>query len=356
MAMVEAADDATHACKACGYKYPLSAGRVHGRQFLCQGCHNVQNTIRRNLGDMEDVQNFSPEESMAFFRSLRDAQKATDGSVTWKTVRAGMVSRLTEEHVSKFSSTVAVEELPLSVYLARGWPEDVIKKFPCERGAEYGCDIYRVPVRTLSWQDAFQKVEARILEKERVANQKKRKNQEDLDLPVADSSGPSAAQSDAKAAKKEAAAAKKVLQQNERIAAVGARALGPLTGMESSLQKCIAKADSAENKDGAALAMCQENLVKANCWREAAREAVNRQQVLRASDEEKEKAEALKSLPFDAEDLKIFLKQCGEAQRALKQSFPKKSAKPKAEPKAPAAAGEEKPRRRRGKTAPQQDS
>lgn len=54
MAMVEAADEATHACKACGYKYSLSAGRVHGRHFICQGCHNVQNTIRRNLGDTED--------------------------------------------------------------------------------------------------------------------------------------------------------------------------------------------------------------------------------------------------------------------------------------------------------------
>lgn len=174
MAMVEAADEATHACKACGYKYSLSAGRVHGRHFLCQGCHNVQNTIRRNLGDTEDVQNFSAEDSTVFFRSLRDAQKSSDcGSLSWKTIRAGMISRLTEEHISKFSTTVAVQEFPLSVYTVQGWAEEVIKKFPCEYSDAYGCEVYKVPVRTLSWQEAFQKVESRILEKERLASQKK---------------------------------------------------------------------------------------------------------------------------------------------------------------------------------------
>ena len=351
--MVEASDGGNHACKACGYKYPLSAGRVHGRHFLCQGCHNVQNTIRRNLGDTEDVQNFAPDASVAFFRSLRDAQKATDGSLTWKTVRAGMLSRLTEEHISKFSSTVAVEELPLSVYTVRGWPEDVIKNFPCEHSAEYGCDVYRVPVRTLSWQEAYQTVESRILEKERHASQKKRKNQEDLELPADPSSVP-AAKADAKSAKQEAAASRKVLRQNERTASVAARALGPLTGTEASLQKCIEKAEAAQEKDAAALAMCKENLAKATTWRESAREAVNRQQLLRVSEEQRDTAEPLPKLPFDGEELKIFLKQNVEAQKALKQSMPKKAAKPKAEPKKRAAeAGDaEKPKRARGKVTP----
>ena len=310
MALVEAADEATHACKACGYKYSLSAGRVHGRHFLCQGCHNVQNTIRRNLGDTEDVQNFSADDSMAFFRSLRDAQKSSDcGSLSWKRIRAGMISRLTEEHISKFSTTVAVQELPLSVYTVQGWAEEVIKKFPCEYSDAYGCEVYKVPVRTLSWQEAFQKVESRILEKERLA---------------------------------------------ERLASTAAKALGPLTSVETSLQKCVAKAEEAEDHDAAALEMCKENLAKAMKWRESAREAVNRQQALRASEEQKEKAESLTPLPFDGEELKIFQKQSCEAAKALKQSVPKKAAKAKAEPKRKAteAEAEEKPKRARGKTTP----
>ena len=354
MAMVEAVDEANHACRACGYKYSLSAGRVHGRHFVCQGCHNVQNTIRRNLGDTEDVQNFSAEDSVAFFRALRDTQKSDGGSLAWKTIRAGMLSRLTEEHISKFSATVAVQELPLSVYTVQGWPEEVIKKFPCEYSAEYGCDIYKVPIRTLSWQEAYQKVEARILEKERLANQKKRKNQEDLDLPAEAQGDPKAAKSDAKTAKQEAAAAKKTLQQNERLANAAAKALGPLTSLETSLQKCIAKGEETEGKDAAALEMCKEHFSKAITWREAAREAVNRQQQLRASEDQSEKAEVLTPLPFDGEEVKIFLKQSAEAQRALRQSFPKRAAKAKAEPKKKAAEQneEEKSKRLRGKSTP----
>ena len=355
MAMVEAADEATHACRACGYKYSLSAGRVHGRHFLCQGCHNVQNTIRRNLGDTEDVQNFSAEDSTVFFRSLRDAQKSSDcGSLSWKTIRAGMISRLTEEHISKFSTTVAVQEFPLSVYTVQGWAEEVIKKFPCEYSDAYGCEVYKVPVRTLSWQEAFQKVESRILEKERLVSQKKRKNQDDLDVPQAEQGEAKSAKADAKAAKQEAATTKKTLQQNERLANAAAKALGPLTSVETSLQKCVAKAEEAEDHDAAALEMCKENLAKAMKWRESAREAVNRQHILRASEEQEEKAESLTPLPFDGEELKIFQKQSCEAAKALKQSVPKKAAKAKAEPKRKAteAGAEEKPKRARGKTTP----
>jgi len=306
------------------------------------------------LGDTEDVQNFSAEDSVAFFRALRDTQKSDGGSLAWKTIRAGMLSRLTEEHISKFSATVAVQELPLSVYTVQGWPEEVIKKFPCEYSAEYGCDIYKVPIRTLSWQEAYQKVEARILEKERLANQKKRKNQEDLDLPAEAQGDPKAAKSDAKTAKQEAAAAKKTLQQNERLANAAAKALGPLTSLETSLQKCIAKGEETEGKDAAALEMCKEHFSKAITWREAAREAVNRQQQLRASEDQSEKAEVLTPLPFDGEEVKIFLKQSTEAQRALRQSFPKRAAKAKAEPKKKAAEQneEEKSKRLRGKSTP----
>ena len=358
--MVESAEEAIHACKACGCLYPLSAGRVHGKHFQCQGCHNVQNTIRRNLGDTSDLNNFSAEESIGFFRSLRDAQKATDGgSLSWKTIRASMVSRLTEEHISKFSANVAVQELPLSVYTQQGWPEEVIKKFPCELSDEYGCEIYKVPVRTLSWEEAFQRVESRILEKERLVNQKKRKHAEELDVPYADQGDGKSDKSDAKIARQEAAASKKTLQQNERLASTAAKALGPLTSLETSLQKCIVKAEEAEENDAAALEMCKCNLSKAVKWCEAAREAVNRQQLLRASEPQQEKPESLTPLPFDAEDLKIFQKQSCEAVKALKQSMPKKAAKPKAESKRKAAddgeAAEKKPRRARGKTTPKND-
>eukprot|EP00435_Cladocopium_sp_Y103_P076043 s59_g74.t1 len=354
MAAVEPAPDTVHPCKACGYTYPVSEGRVHGRHFLCRACLNVQNTIRRNLGDTSDVSSFSAEDSLAFYRGLRDQQKKDDGQMTWKTIRAGMLNRLTEEHMTKFSSTVAVEELPLSVYTTRGWPEEVIKKFPSEMSTDYGCEVYKVPVRTMTWQEAFQKVESRILEKERVATQKKGKKQEDLDLPSADKGGDTGndAASSAKAARTAAAAAKKVVLQNARIASSAAKALGSLTSAENALQKCIAKAENVEERDAAAMDLCKESLAKAKDWRGAACEAVNRQDVLRASGDEK--PEALAALPFNGDDLKLFLKTMTEAQKALKESLPKKAPKAKTAPKRKAseAADGEKPTRLRGKTAP----
>ena len=148
MAVVEA-EPAQQACKCCGYTYQLSAGRVHGKQFMCQGCNNIQNSIRRNLGDTAEMTSWSPEESQSFFKRLTDVKKASGGSLAWKTVRAAMLSTLTEQRVSSFASNVDATELPLSVYVQQGWPEEVIKRFPSHLSEEYGVEVFREPVRRL---------------------------------------------------------------------------------------------------------------------------------------------------------------------------------------------------------------
>ena len=104
MALVEA-DVPQHICKCCGYSYQLSAGRIHGKHFMCQGCHNIQNSIRRNLGDSAEMTSWSAEESLAFFKRLSDEKRAAgDGTLSWKTVRAAMVTTLTEQKISSFST------------------------------------------------------------------------------------------------------------------------------------------------------------------------------------------------------------------------------------------------------------
>ena len=67
------------------------------------------------------------------------------------------------------------------------------------------------------------------LRKRALGQPKKRKNQDDLDVPQAEQSEAKSAKADAKAAKQEAATTKKTLQQNERLASTAAKALGPLT-------------------------------------------------------------------------------------------------------------------------------
>ena len=352
MAVVEA-EVAQHMCKCCGYSYQLSAGRIHGKHFMCQGCHNIQNSIRRNLGDLSDMSSWSAEESLTFFKRLTDDKRASgDGSLAWKTVRAGMVTTLTEQKISSFSTNVDAEELPLSVYQARGWSDEIIKRFPSFRSEEYGCEVYRVPVRRLKWKEEFATIESRILQKERECSQKKGKGVPQLDVPQEKNTE---AEADEKGlARKAAAAQKKLANQNERLANVAARALGPLSGAESGLTKLLAKAAKAESHDPAALQLCEDQLKQGLEWSQAARVAVNQQQENKARhvDSGAEMHE-LPPLPFTAEDLKLHLKTTAEAQKALRASLPQPKAKAKAS--AMDTAGEKdaepKPKRRRGKSA-----
>ena len=352
MAVVEA-EMPQHMCKCCGYGYQLSAGRIHGKHFMCQGCHNIQNSIRRNLGDSAEMTSWSAEESLAFFKRLTDEKRAAgDGTLSWKTVRAAMVTTLTEQKVSSFSTNVDAEELPLTVYQARGWSDEIIKRFPSFHSNEYGCEVYRVPVRRLNWKEEFANIENRILQKEQDFAQKKGKGAGKLDVPQEKESPAEAGEKGA--ARKAAAAQKKLAGQNERVANLAARAMGLLSGAESALTKLLAKAAKAESHDPAALQLCEEQLKVGQEWSKAARVAVNQQQENKAHESQSgtEVCE-ISPLPFTAEDLKIHLKTTGEAQRSLRNSLPPPKAKAKAGAAPSAAEGTEepKPKRRRAKSA-----
>ena len=352
MAVVEA-ELPQHMCKCCGYTYQLGAGRIHGKHFMCQGCHNIQNSIRRNLGDTAEMSSWSAEESLAFFKRLTDEKRdAADGNLSWKTVRAAMVTTLTEQKISSFSTNVDAEELPLTVYQARGWSDEIIKRFPSFHSTEYGCDVYRVPVRRLNWKEEFATIESRILQKERDCAQKKTKGVPKLDVPSVNAAAACAGEKGG--ARSALAAQKKICIQNERLANTAARALGPLSGAESGLTKLLAKASKAESHDPAAMTLCQEQLQKGQEWCQAARVAVNLQQENKAQPGETQgDVKEIPPLPFSAEDLKIHLKTTAEAQKALRASLPQPKAKAKASAKDAPGDGDAEalPKRRRTKSA-----
>ena len=320
---------------------------------MCQGCHNIQNSIRRNLGDSAEMSSWSAEESLAFFKRLTNEKRAAgDGTLSWKTVRAAMVTTLTEQKISSFSTNVDAEELPLTVYQARGWSDEIIKRFPSFHSDEYGCEVYRVPVRRLNWKEEFANIENRILQKEQDFAQKKGKGAAKLDVPQEKEAPAEAGEKGA--ARKAAAAEKKVAAQNERVANLAARALGPLSGAESAVTKLLAKAAKAESHDPAALKLCEEQLKVGEEWSKAARVAVNQQQENNAHESQSgTEVREISPLPFTAEDLKIYLKTTGEAQKSLRSSLPQPKAKAKAAAAAAAAEGTEepKPKRRRAKSA-----
>jgi len=119
MAAAEA-QEAKAKCGSCGLEYSQQEGRLHGRNFKCGNCKNVEQTLRRHLGTTADLQEFSQEESEKFFKATH-AAKCLDGKLAWQTIRATLLKRMTEMRIKSFESKVAVEELPLSVLLTRGW-------------------------------------------------------------------------------------------------------------------------------------------------------------------------------------------------------------------------------------------
>lgn len=95
--------------------------------FTCAQCKNVEQLIRRNLGSTVDMQEWTPPETYEFFRATHN--KSAQGRLKWTTVRASWIKKSTEATIRRFSSLVEKQPLPKSVWLQRGFAEDVIDRF-----------------------------------------------------------------------------------------------------------------------------------------------------------------------------------------------------------------------------------
>ena len=264
----------TMVCKLCGLKYDPSAGRIHGRTFKCTPCDTAERNVRRNLGDHNPLNEWEQSESEAFFKRLHGAKaKDPQGRLMWTTVRANMLTTLCERAISKFSSICDVVALPLSVWLKKGWEESVIRQQPSEESEEYGCTVYKLPIKKLRWQETYEKEEAKLLQKEKECTQKKQAkgkknagdNDDTMDVPLALQDG--SKKSDAKAAenaeKQAAKERKKMLQSNDKISSLAGRAVGPLTSATTNLTKLMDKAEPhRESIEPGVLTCAQDVLAK----------------------------------------------------------------------------------------------
>ena len=337
-------------CKSCGYSYAEDDGRQHGACFTCTQCRNIASVIRRNLGTTADIAQWTKDETHDFFRSQQ--KDACDGRLKWTTIRAAWVKKRTEAVIRKFTATVEKEALPKTVWQKRGWEDAVIDRFEPKWSDEYGTYVHELPIQRLRWKEAFQTVEEQVLEQEKTAAKKKGgkgTGDQDLDVP-----GQAEKDDTTKEEKTKAAEKKKLVSNNAKIAALAARAMGPLCAGESALGKLLARTENVENVNVAAKTLCQDSLETMKRWSAAARAAVNAQEANKGLAADVDPV-ALAALPFDQADLKVALQQSAAGQKDLKESMPKKEAKAKAKAKAnPGSAlpseddnGEPKPKRRR---------
>ena len=330
-------------CVFCGLLYNSADGRQHGKHFRCSQCLSVDRTIRRHLGTTADLQDFDAEESKDFVKAMVTA-KAADKHLQWRTVRASLIKKLAERQIKIYASQVEIEELPLSVLLQRGWTEDTVLRFESFESPEYGCTVFKVPIKKQTWKQVFESMEEKILEREKQASKKRGAQAADLDVPV--EAGPSGgSKNEENDERKQANAEKKKKMANQKIATFAAKSLGSLTSAETALEKVTGKAETLADANQPALAVCTDSLAKVKRWAEAARMAVNQQESNKAKADGDSHVEMV-PLPYDAADLKILLKQGQEGQKSLRASFPKPKAKAKTEKK---ETSDPPPKRRRGK-------
>ena len=340
-------------CKFCGMLYPESSGRLHGKTFACTPCGNHDRALRRNLAQQSELGTFSPEESKDFFRKLLERkQQSATGRLAWTTVRATMITSLTERQIMSYRGDVECAELPLSVYVSKGWPEEVVKKCDKVWSDDYGVWCYKVPIKKQTWSECRERMETKVLQQEQEATKKntkgrKKEGEEDWDVPVAADTSSTEKQE----SKRAVAESKKLCAQNHKIATAAAKAVGSLAQAEAALKASELKAEQAcVGSD--VLLVSRPVSTKLQTWYTAARSAMDAQETNRKLAEGVSPT-ALQPLPWDAEDLKATLKQVSELQKALKNCLP---VKPKRT--TPAGGGAqgtsapeaEAPKRRRTKT------
>ena len=316
-------------CKMCNLKYDESSGRVHGG-FTCHTCAAADRALRRNLGDSSEVQEFSKAEAMEFFRKVKEAKEESPGKrLQWQTLRATLIHHATQRQITEFKSDVECAALPLSVYLAQGWEESVVKSCPSVFNETLGIQTYKVPVQHETWTQTFQRVQERALTQEKAAALRKKKkgaekdSGDELDLPAApNATGKVEKNSDKKAAVEQ----RKLCASNVRTSGQAAKALGPLTNALTALDRMEARVAKANvEKPEGVCTVATDVRQKLEAWSQAARNAVNGFEAQKhVADEEKK---SIGALPFKPDCIKTLLKTHSQGLKSLKDLLPVKEPK-----------------------------
>eukprot|EP00435_Cladocopium_sp_Y103_P013987 s3695_g3.t1 len=333
-------------CRLCGLEHPAAAGRMHGPSFTCTGCWAAKAMLERNVGKKTDMKDFTVAETHTFFRAIAKEKTKQGGRIQWATVRATLIRSLTDRRISSFRATCSKKELPLSVWLAQGWDKNTVEACPNWFSDELKTQVYAVPVRELSWQEEYAKIEQQILSHEREGHKKKSakkgkgatgngnaSSDGELDLPVAPGTS-------TEKTEKPELARKKLLAKNVSLADKAAKALGPLQATATAVTKLVERVEKASADIPEGISRSKEDcLAKLTSWAAAAREAVN----MHESTRELWKDAGgdllpLPALPFDASEVKTLLKQAAEVQSALRSLLPAKEPKAKADAKGKAKA------------------
>lgn len=169
----------TLVCKSCCYSYQPGEGRVHGKCFQCTTCSSSERVLRNNLGEKHGLNTFSASEACKFFRDIHKKKKeAKNGRLSWTTLKAVLVTAMTDKRMETFKNTVTGKELPMEVWLSQGWKRETVEAQQNFFSKELGCQVYKVPIRATSWSEEHYRIQEEILRHEQEAFETKKGKKE----------------------------------------------------------------------------------------------------------------------------------------------------------------------------------
>lgn len=372
---------AKFSCKFCGLQFSEEDDRLHGRTFSCTTCASADRVIRFNVGSKgSKLDSFTGDESCKFFRDIhRRKAEAPNKRLNWVSLRALLVSALTQRRISSFQTSLTGKDLPMNVWLKKGWPKETIEASPNYYSEKHQCQLYTVNIKETKWSEEFQRVQSEVLQHESEATQARRgkkKRAKAGDNPGEDHSSddemdvPGNTAAPEKAEKNPEKLRKQVLQKNASWATKAAKALGPISQSWTSLTTAEAKVGNSGVSVPAEVSETVKKMtVRFQNWSAAARAAVNQHETNKQLSEE-EPLQPLPELPFTSADLRTATQQATEIGKTLRSLLPPKAPKAKAAaskrkakqdgaggesengapPADTSAAGEQPAKRRRAKT------
>ena len=348
------AANASMECKLCGLHYEAAAGRQRGASFECSGCSSACAAMRRNLGALPDeLQEYSKEEFHSFFRSLKaERDKHHGANIKWECLKATLLDQLTTRTVQRFENSVQRIARPLSVWLKKGYLEEVVKRQEKEDDPDLG-EVYRLPVSTLKWTDCHETIKEKMMQKEMAATKgrknKRKAEEDDLDLPenkegdakVSGEKGQKAA------ARKEEQENKRRCRRNDAMNAEASRCLAVMTPLPPNIAKLITALHGLPEAADI-IKMLQGQLDQCNAWCAACRAFM----AAYAAHTQLMSPEPLSPLEIAMAEVKTLQKQFQETSKAARAAVTAakaaKAAKaPKARAKAKAKAEPESNKRQR---------
>ena len=143
-------------------------------RLWCQECNKATTMLHRKLAwPPVSFSSLPEDEQVQFWVKAADKGRMSNGQFDYGQLRGVLKESLTVRKTREFSASIDTEDLPLSVWVSRGWDAEHIKATcACKQDPVHG-DVYCVPVRSTKQSAIVQQIEEEIAAAEKAIKKKK---------------------------------------------------------------------------------------------------------------------------------------------------------------------------------------